>query len=270
MQNTLNVAVMQSPGRLASPQSRIDWLDTALQALHDRPVDLVVLPELFLTGYNIGDKLTQRAEERDGAFSRQIADLARSSELAIHFGYAEQDGSRFYNSAACYDKTGVMTGHHRKLILPPGFELNHFTPGNCYSQFQLGGFNIATLICYDAEFPEAFREVSVAGADLVVVPTALGAQWEVVSERVIPTRAFENGVYVCYANHCDQENGLQYHGGSCIVGPDGKDLARALRVETYLFATLELAKVGSAQLRLPYHVDRLKLPDTGSTIDIDR
>jgi len=58
---------------------------------------------------------------------------------------------------------------------------------------------IATLICYDAEFPENFRQMTTNGADLVVVPTALGAQWGIVSEKVMPTRAFENSAYVIYA-----------------------------------------------------------------------
>ena len=92
------------------------------------------------------------------------------------------------------------------------------------------------------------------------MPTALASQWEVVAHRVIPARAFENGVYVCYANHCGHENGIDYLGASCIVGPDGKDLARAGAGEQLLFARLERNRVAAARQRLPYHVDRLKLP----------
>ena len=126
--------------------------------------------------------------------------------------------------------------------------------------FRLGAFRIATLICYDAEFPENFRAAACAGADLVLVPTALSAEWGVVAEKLIPTRAFENGVFVCYANHCGEENGLHYHGGSCIVSPNGQDLTRAGADETCLHARLELSEVRAAQARLPYLRDRLKLP----------
>lgn len=256
----LNVATIQAPGGLTGQQCRIDWLSTAIDSLSQQSIDLLVLPELYLTGYYIGDKVLQSAEERGGQFSRQIAELSRSNQLAILFGYVEQHDNQIFNSAACYDKSGVMVGHHRKLLLPPGFEQSFFTPGRRYSQFRLGDFTIATLICYDAEFPEAFRDVTLAGADLVVVPTALEASWGVVSNSVIPTRAFENGVYVCYANHCDQENGLTYYGGSCIVGPDGKDLARAKRSEEFLLAELDVAAVSAARCRMPYHTDRSKLP----------
>lgn len=260
MEGLLNVAVLQTPGSLLGPQDRIEWLKRTLGELSDPSVDLLVLPELYLTGYNIGGDVQQWAEKRDGKFSRQIADLSRSNQLAIHFGYAEREGDQLYNSAACYDNTGVMIGHHRKLLLPPGFERNHFTPGNSYSHFKIGGFRVATLICYDAEFPEAFRNVSVTGCDLVIVPTALGAQWGIVADKLIPTRAFENGVYVCYANHCGQENNLSYYGGSSIVGPDGKDLARASSHNESLKASLDLAAVTAARSRLPYHIDRLELP----------
>ena len=259
MQNVLHVAALQTPGGLVGQQARINWLESAIAKLAPQRVDLLVLPELYLTGYNVGEKVQQWAEPRDGKFSRQISQLAQLNQLAIHFGYAERDGNELYNSTACYDKTGAMIGHHRKLLLPPGFEGNYFTPGNRYSQIQMGEFRIATLICYDAEFPEAFREVSMAGADLVIVPTALGAQWEIVSQKIIPARAFENGVYVCYVDHCAQENGLEYCGGSCIVGPDGRDLARTSGTEGCLLATLNIAAVKTARGRLPYHIDCLKL-----------
>lgn len=260
MQNSLNVATLQAPGSLVGPQARLEWLTAAISELDTDNLDLVALPELFLTGYNIGEQVTLWAEERGGAYSKQIAALAQLHQVAIHFGYAEREGGQIYNSAACVDKTGTITGHHRKLLLPPGFESTYFAQGNSYSQFTIKGFRIATLICYDAEFPEAFRAVALAGCDLVVVPTALGAQWGVVSTCVVPARAFENGVYVCYANHCGEENGIGYYGGSCIVGPDGKDLARAARGAQTLTARLDVAEVKAARRRLPYHVDRLKLP----------
>lgn len=258
MHNGLTIAALQAPGYLVGPQSRIDWLKAIVDGLES--VDLIVLPELFLTGYNIGERVLQWAEKRDGAFSRKIAALANANQVAIHFGYAEQDGKQIYNSAACYNNTGAMIGHHRKLLLPPGFEANYFSAGTEYSQFEIASFKIATLICYDAEFPEAFRAVATQGANLVVVPTALGAQWGVVSTSMMPTRAFENGVYVCYVNHCGKEHGMNYFGGSCIVGPDGKDLARATGDDTNLRARLDVSFVHTAQKRLPYHADSEKLP----------
>ena len=91
-----------------------------------------------------------------------------------------------------------------------------------------------------------------SGAQAVIVPTALGVNWGVVAEKLIPTRAFENGVWLVYANHSGIENGLKYYGGSCIVAPDGKDASRAKSKECLISSTIDTESVQDAQARLPY------------------
>ena len=257
---TLRVAVAQCAGALDGAEARLAWLSDILHARGAAPLDLIVLPELFQCGYNIGGLLGARAEAPDGPFAQAVADLAKTHNTAIIYGYSEAERDELYNAAQCIDRTGQCIGQHRKLLLPPGFEGDHFTSGTGCDVFELGGFTVATLICYDVEFPENLRHVALAGADIVVVPTALGASWGVVSEKVVPTRAFENGVYLCYANYCGTENGAAYFGGSCLIGPDGKDLARAAQDPTLIEATLAKSAVSAAQARLPYHSDRLRLP----------
>lgn len=256
----LNIAVAQSPANLVGPQARLDWLADCLARLDGQEVDLLLLPELFLTGYNIGKKVTDWAEPIDGPSAKKIAGLANHYDIAIHYGFAEREGERIYNAAACVDRNGKLLANHRKLLLPPGFEGDHFCPGETYTYFEINGVKAATLICYDAEFPEAFRAVASDGAELVLVPTALGAQWGVVANTVIPARAFENGVYVCYANSCGTEDGMVFFGGSCVIAPDGKELARAGAGEGILHATIETGAVQAAQTRLPYLIDRRNLP----------
>ncbi|KIC21086.1 MULTISPECIES: carbon-nitrogen hydrolase family protein [unclassified Leisingera] len=261
MTGNLNIAVAQSPADLDGPQARLAWLGSCLTRLQGQHTDLLVLPELFLTGYNIGSRVSDWAEPADGPSAQVVAELAREHQVAIHYGFAEQSGGDLFNSASCIGKDGNLLASHRKLLLPPGFEGDHFSPGETYTLFELEGFKAATLICYDAEFPETFRAVAQAGAELVLVPTALGAQWGVVANTVIPARAFENGVFVCYANSCGHENGMDYFGGSCVVAPNGQDLARAGTGEELLKARMGKGAVPMAQSRLPYLTDRLKLPD---------
>jgi len=133
--------------------------------------------------------------------------------------------------------------------------------------FDVAGFRCGILICYDAEFPEAVRALAQAGAELVIAPTALTKQWGVVAERVMPARAFENGVWLIYANHAGEENGTHYLGHSCIISPDGKDAARAGTGEQVITAKLDVESVAAAQKRIPYLKDvgdlknRLATPD---------
>lgn len=250
------LAVAQTPGNLASPQERLDWLSGLLPDLRDSEVDLVLLPELFATGYNIGENTQAFSEAHDGPSSAVIAGLARKFGVAIHYGYVEASGGTLYNSAQCFGPDGDRIGGHRKLILPPGSETGYFAAGEGCSVFEYRGLRIATLICYDAEFPETARFVSALGADLILVPTALSDNWAWVADKMIPTRAFENGVYLAYANHAGVENGLSYLGHSFIAGPDGKILAQAGKSHETLVADIFPERVKAAQARLPYLADR--------------
>ncbi|MEP3634625.1 MAG: carbon-nitrogen hydrolase family protein [Shimia thalassica] len=260
MSATLEVAIGQCPAHLEGPAARLDWLSQTLDDHAGPPLDLVVLPELFQCGYHIAEAVSQRAEAKDGPFAASIAALAKTHATAIAFGFAERQGETLYNAALCIDKNGDHIGHHRKLLLPPGFEGDHFAAGARCDVFKLNGFSVVFLICYDMEFPENLRHAALQGAEIVVVPTALAKNWGVVTECVAPTRAFENGVFLCYANYCGQENGLDYYGGSCIIAPDGVALARGGAAPDLLQASLEKDAVAKAQARLPYLVDRSELP----------
>lgn len=255
----LTLALAQTPGELDGVAARLAWLEQAAAPLAARGVDLLLLPELFASGYNVPDRLAAAAEPADGPTARRIAALAARCGLAIHYGYPEAAGGRLYNAAQCFGPDGVRLGGHRKLLLPPGFEGESFAAGSACTPFRHRGLTIATLICYDVEFPETVRHAAAAGADLVLVPTALAAEWAVVARRMVPTRALENGVYLAYANHCGTEGDLRYLGESCIAAPDGRDLARAGAGPEILTARLTRSAVEAARRRLPYRADLTRL-----------
>lgn len=260
MAETLNITVAQNPADLVGPPARLDWLYKTLSDIPDA-TDMLVLPELFLSGYNIADQVTNFSEPANGPNAQKIAALAIQHNIAIIYGFPETEADKIYNSALCIDANGAQIAKHRKLQLPPGYEGDHFTAGDTYTLFKYRGFTISILICYDAEFPETYRHVATNGAELVIVPTALGAEWGVVATRVIPTRAFENGVFTVYANQAGTEHGMDYFGGSCLIAPDGSELARAGGQPQLITAQLNRADVKSAQARLPYHTDLKKLPN---------
>ena len=253
------LALAQTPGELDGVGARLDWLRQTLADVAETGADLLLLPELFACGYNIGEALAVRAEPLDGPLARTMSGLAQRSGVAIHYGWVEGAGSHLYNAAQCALPDGSMQGHHRKLAVPPGEERRFFSPGAGCRLFTFKGVRIATLICYDAEFLETVRHVAAKGAQLVLVPTALGAAWAWVAQRMIPTRAYENDVFLAYANHAGVENGLRYVGQSVIAAPDGVELARAGERPEVLYATLDMARVAAAQARLPYLQDRLTL-----------
>lgn len=253
------LAVAQTPAHLDTLADRFDWLRDTLPNVTETGSDLLLLPELFAHGYNIGDRIRDRAEPADGPTFKAMAQLAQHSGIALHYGFAERAGDAIYNSAACIAPNGTRLCLQRKLAIPPGDERRYFTAGKGCSLFTYRGLNIATLICYDAEFPETVRHVAAKGAQLVLVPTALGADWSWVARTMIPTRAYENGVYLAYANSAGSEHGMAFLGASLIANPNGSEAARAGPDPEILHATLDPARVAAAQSRLPYLVDRQAL-----------
>ena len=97
------------------------------------------------------------------------------------------------------------------------------------------------------------------GADIILVPTTLGYKWGRVAHQMMPTRGFENGIFLAYANHAGMENGLSYLGASFIAAPDGALMARAGAAPDIIAALVEKSRVQAAQARLSYHQDVAKI-----------
>lgn len=255
MSAPFSLAVAQAPAELDGAQARFDWLNTILPDVAARGADLLLLPELFACGYNIAADMAARAEQQDGPAFDTMRALARDHGVALHYGYAERAGRDLFNAATCIGADGTRLVHQRKLMIPPGFEQDCFQPGTGCALFSYRGLRFATLICFDAEFPETVRHVAQQGADVVLVPTALGADWAWVARQMIPTRAFENGIYLAYANSAGVERGMLFLGASVIAAPDGAELARAGSGPEVLYAPLSRDRVRRAQDRLPYLKD---------------
>jgi len=251
----LRLAVYQHDAQARGPSERLEHLGAALANASTRDADLLICPELFMSGYNIGAAIAKSAETADGPFRDAAAALTVMHGVAVVYGYPEVDGDKLYNSAICLDRSGAVLANHRKLRLPGGFEKEVFTAGDTLTLFSLSGWVLGLCICYDAEFPEVARACARGGADALLVPTALQDKWAFVARAVMPTRAFENGMYLAYANHAGTEGNLTYLGESRIDGPDGLPCAVAGSQETIIVADLEPARVRLARETLGYLAD---------------
>lgn len=250
MKQPLRAAIFQYQCRDEAPLERLARLEQTLGAAQ---LDLVVCPELFLSGYNVGDKIERLAEPQTGAFAQAAAALARKRHTAIIYGYPELTDGTIYNAAICIGADGRTLAHHRKLCLP-AFEQGKFATGNAHTLFALNGWQVAILVCYDIEFPEAVRGCAQRGAELLIVPTVLKKQWGFVARCMVPTRAFENGLYVAYANLCGREGEFEYLGESRIIGPAG-EITTAADQEALVTATLDASEIARARQALPHLQD---------------
>ena len=260
----MKLALWQTAGHPADVAANLSALEDTARVAAAAGAELLLCPECWLCGYNIGAAVTRLAETADGASAQRIAAIARRHRLAIAYGYAERDsaGARsdsapIFNSVQVIGPDGARIAHYRKTHLFGPAERAAFRPGTCFAApFELAGFRCGLLICYDIEFPETARSLALSGADLVLVPTALSDEYGAVPGLMVPARAVENQVFVAYCNHAGSENGMRFLGRSCLIGPDGQAVVAAGNGEALLLGELSHAALQAAARSYPYRADR--------------
>ncbi len=222
-------------------------------------VQLLITPEMAMTGYNISaNEIDEIAEKPDGELFNAVANLCQMHSIAVVYGYAERgENNEIYNSVQLIDHTGASILNYRKTHLWGDLDRNLFSSGDVLSPVvSLYGWKIAAAICYDLEFPETIRHLTIRGAELVVVPTGLMAPYSEVAQQVVPVRAYENRIFIAYTNYCGAERDLNYVGCSSIVDPNGLVLASAASDPILLTATLNRSVLKTAKDALPYLTER--------------
>jgi len=249
----ITLGVWQQPGLSGEPDAMIDRLSALLDSGAVAGVDLLLLPEVWTTGYMDGASIAQGRDRADSPRLARIAALARKHGIALAFGYPEDSAHKCYNTACMIDRTGQAILTYRKVNLWGDYERGLFTPGDQPSAIaELHGWRIGFSICYDTEYPETLRDLAMRGADLVLAPAAVGREFALVGEAIIRVRAAENGVWLAFANRSGEERGYRFDGQSAIVAPDGTVRARANEDEALLVATLDPAAIATARAHNPY------------------
>ena len=223
----LTLALLQAAHLQRTTSDALSALDVALAETAGLGASVLVTPELFLSGYGNAEHTRTMYERQDGRFLHAAAGLAAKHGVGLVCGYPESADGRYFNSAAVINSAGKLIHNYRKANLANDYERSCFESGADPTIFEFAGIRCAVLICYDVEFPEMARRAAQAGAELLIVPTALTSRWRIVAEAVIPTRAYENGVFVAYCNFAAPREIPEFGGLSTICGPDGQSLVRA-------------------------------------------
>lgn len=205
-------------------------IDTALAKINPLDADLVVLPELFSTGYQFTSKEETLALAEivpDGQTTRVLINLSKEKDLYIVAGLSERENRRCYNSAVLVGPHGFI-GCYRKLHLFYN-EKKWFEPGNVeLNVYDIGLAKIGIMICFDWFFPEVARNLALKGADIICHPANLVLPY---CPQAMITRCLENRVFAITANRIGtekrSEERLTFIGTSQIVGTKGEVLYRA-------------------------------------------
>jgi 5-aminopentanamidase len=161
----MRIACFQGPKAADTVQGNLTLLAETAQQARSAGADLLITPELFLTGYAIGAaKVARLAEPQHGPALARVADIARSTGIAIILGYPERTTDAIFNAATAFDAAGQQIAHYRKTHLFGPLDRAQFSAGQTPATlFELGGLKIGLLICYDVEFPENTRHLALLG-----------------------------------------------------------------------------------------------------------
>ncbi|MDP2690205.1 MAG: nitrilase-related carbon-nitrogen hydrolase [Deltaproteobacteria bacterium] len=224
----MKVAFVQTSPEFGEIEKNVD---KAVGRIRSLGAGLVVLPELFSTGYQFRSKkeLGELAEDPvEGYAGRSLARAARERKMFIVAGFAERSGGKLYNSAMLVGPRGLV-GVYRKAHL---FweEKRLFSPGDTpFRVYDIGQARVGMMICFDWLFPEVARELARKGADIICHPSNLVLPH---CPQAMITRSLENRVFTITANRVGSEERvegtrLRFIGKSQVTAPDGKVLLRA-------------------------------------------
>jgi predicted amidohydrolase len=235
-----------------------------------------MVPELYLTGYNVGG--IADAEPAGGPSFLVVQRLSRQYNISILFTYPERDAnsSAIYDSSVLFYRDGSVLAEYRKVNLASG-ESEFLTPGASFAPVvEVDGVLVGLLICFDIFLPEPARILALSRVQLLLVPTANGYPKgiNVVANLIVPTRGLENNAFIAYVNWV-QDNAvfppyLQFHGQTTVADAGGNVLFQASdTVETFATIVLDVGSMsngstvfGRPEADLRYLCDNVSSPRT--------
>lgn len=219
------------------------------------PGALVVLPEMFATGYSM--HVATIAEPVGGESQQFLSALAKDFQSFVIGGVAiAGSGGRGRNEAVVFGPEGKSLARYCKLHpFSLAGETKHYEAGEGIEIFEWHDFQVAPFVCYDLRFPEIFRQAARCGAELMTVianwPQPREAHWL----ALLRARAIENQAYVVGVNRAGSDPHVRYSGHSLIVGPRGETLAEAGEGPQVLSADVELAPLLDYRQQFPALAD---------------
>jgi predicted amidohydrolase len=233
---------------------RVERVAAMVRAQHG--ADLVVLPELWPNGGFAYDSWEAAASPLDGAIVSTLRDAARELAAMLHMGsFVERDETgRLFNTSVLLGADGEILATYRKIHLF-GFgegEPKLMTPGGDLVVYD--GLGLAT--CYDLRFPEQFRRLLDAGAEVLLLPAAWPAKRVAHWRLLAQARAVENQCFVVACNTGGDHSGVTMGGGSIVIDPWGAILAEAGTDEEVLVVDIDREAVATIRSSFPILADR--------------
>jgi len=277
----MKIALIQQ-SNTANRAENIAKLEKNIRLCAAQGVELIVLQELHNGLYFCQTEDTtvfEQAETIPGPSTESFGNIAKELSVVIVLSLFEKRAAGLYhNTAVVLEKDGTIAGKYRKMHIPDDpayYEKFYFTPGDLgFEPIQTSIGKLGVLVCWDQWYPEAARLMAMAGAELLIYPTAIG--WEstdTTDEKQRQTEAWvtvqrghavANGLHVISCNRVGYEsdpsgvtNGIQFWGNSFVAGPQGEFLAKASNeVEENIVLEIDLKRSENVRRWWPFFRDR--------------
>ncbi len=232
MKDRIMLALAQMSCKRGDKDSNLNQMGKIVCEAKTKNAELVIFPELCVTGYINRDQFYELAETIPGPTTEALENMARNNNLHIVYGMPELSAKTkgtMYNTAVFIGPEGLI-GKYRKMHLPTHSvfeEKRYFRLGYQAVALETRMGTVGLCICYDIFFPELIRLTRLTGAQLIICISASPAVRKEYFEILTAARAIENTAYLAYVNLAGVEEGLQFWGGSRLIGPTGEVLAKA-------------------------------------------
>ena len=216
------IAIVQDDCVLGKKTENIGNAIGLIKRAAEQNAELILFPEMYLTGYALEDKILQMAEAVSGPSIEILAQLARKNKISICMGFPELEPAsrKIFNSLVCLSGRGDILAVYRKIHLF-GEEKKYFCSGREIKVAETPLGRTGFLICYDLEFPEMARMIALQGTEVLLVATANMHPWCYQQDIYVKARAMENQVFLALANRIGREKNLVFCGSSRLVDPMG-------------------------------------------------
>lgn len=249
--STLNVSIVQSDLAWHDPGANRDAFARVIAGI-DEPTDLIVLPEMFTTGFSMD--APNLAEVADGPSVAWMQEMAIQANAAICGSLIIEDNGKYFNRFFCVDAGGQLAAYNKRHLFRLADEQNHYSQGRELVVFELNGFRICPMVCYDLRFPVWSRNRG--DYDVVIYVANWPNRRQHAWDSLLRARAIENLSYVVGVNRTGTDgNDLPYAGGSAILDYLGEDMANLGDTAGTATATLDLAELGKFRERFGFHLD---------------
>jgi omega-amidase len=254
----LQVAIGQMDIALGDPEANLRTVQTLAAQAADAGAELLMLPELWGSGYML-ERAEELADELNTGLFGAVATLARHHRLAICGSLLEWDNNtnQAYNTATLYDADGVLRGYYRKIHLIGLMDEDRYLgAGDQAVVLDLPWGKTGLSICYDLRFPELFRHYALNGGGIILMPSEWPTPRIEHWRTLLKARAIENHCFVVACNRVGADRANTFGGCSAAIDPWGTVLVEADTTPQLLLATLDLEQVEKARTFLTVLQDR--------------